>query len=223
MSESDTLTITGWDGLKYPEKEFKSARISKFTKEPGYYLMEGIMGYLVYELKKSITITKLEIDDDEVMNDEPINWLGMKCIADACYGKVLIGGLGLGIILHHLLTNRKVTKIVVCEINRDVIELITSCLPDDLRVVILNENIFDISPKPYDIIVLDVLVKHGSHFKEDFPDMIDINSYIRRHHDKKIFVWGLNNKTLNPGYCPSEDVERRLEKLKEELKRRQET
>jgi len=225
MKEKEKLTIDeNWKALSYKEQKVGHAEISKYTYKPGHYLMEGIDGYLYFKVVKPLQITNLKISGDVVMVDDPLHWIGIKRIAEACHGKVLIGGLGLGIILHHLKNNKKVTKIVVCEIDKDVIELISPVLPDDSRVMILHKDVFTIpdeSIKAFDVIFLDVLVKKGGEFKKEFPDMNGIRVFQLRHFDKKVYVWGVNSSKYNPGYCPSPEIERRLGRLKEEMKRRQ--
>lgn len=225
MTEKEVLKIDeNWTALlRYEKRKVGHAEISTHTYKPGYYLMEGIDGYLYFEVTKQIQIINLKISGDVVMVDDPLHWIGMKRIAEACYGNVLIGGLGLGIILHHLKNNNKVTKIVVCEIDRDVIELISSFLPDDLRVMILCKDVFTIpdeSIKSFDVIVLDVLVKEGGEFKKGFPGIEDVRVFQQINHDKKVYIWGINDSKYNPGYCPSREIERRLGVLKEEMERR---
>lgn len=221
MTEKEVLKIDGnWKALRYEKRKVGHAEISACTYKPGYYLMEGIDGYLYFEVTEPIQITNLKISGDIVMVDDPLHWIGMKRIAEACYGKVLIGGLGLGIILHHLKNNDEVTRIIVCEIDKDVIELIDPFLPDDSRVMILCEDIFKFSTRPFDVIVLDVLVKGGNVFKKGFPDMRAVRAFQQRNYNKKVYIWGVNNNKYNPGYCPSREIEKRLDLLKEEMKKR---
>jgi len=221
MTEKEVLKIDeNWKALRYEKRKVGHAEISTCIYKPGYYLMEGIDGYLYFEVTKPIQITNLKISGDVVMVDDPLHWIGMKRIAEACYGKVLIGGLGLGIILHHLKNNNKVTRIIVCEIDKDVIELIDPFLPDDSRVMILCESIFKFSTRPFDVIVLDVLVKGGNVFKKGFPDMRAVRAFQQLNYDKKVYIWGVNNSKYNPGYCPSREIERRLGVLKEEMEKR---
>lgn len=61
-------------------------------------------------------------------------------------GKVLIGGLGLGMVLKFLLEKDDITKVVVVEQSQDVINLVASSYTNDPRVEIVNENIFEYKP-----------------------------------------------------------------------------
>lgn len=61
-------------------------------------------------------------------------------------GKVLIGGLGLGMVLKCLLDKKDITKVVVVEQSPDVIKLVASSYTNDSRVEIVNESIFEYKP-----------------------------------------------------------------------------
>lgn len=221
MTEKEVLKIDkNWNTLRYEKRKVGHAEISTSTYKPGYYLMEGIDGYLYFEVTEPIQVTSLKIFGGVVMVDDPFHWIGMKRIAEACYGKVLIGGLGLGIILHHLKNNNEVTRIIVCEIDKDVVELVGSFLPDDSRVMILCEDVFKFSTRSFDVIVLDVLVKGGSGFKRGFSDIRAVQAFQQLHYDKKVYIWGVNDSKYNPGYCPSHEIEKRLERIKEDRKKR---
>lgn len=156
------LKIKNWKTVDYPEKRYKSASITKTVYKEGYYLMEGVDGYDLFQVLKPITVTELRINNNVVMVDDPLHWIGMQRLAEACKGKVLIGGLGLGLILRHLKRNKNVSKIVVVEINKDVIELIKPLLPEDKRVSIYLGNVLDFEWRTlykWDTIVLDLWVK----------------------------------------------------------------
>jgi len=74
-------------------------------------------------------------------------------------GKVLIGGLGLGMVLKCLLDKNDVTKVVVVEQSPDVIKLVASSYTNDPRVEIVNESIFE--------------YKHNEHFDCAWFDIWD--------------------------------------------------
>lgn len=76
--------------------------------------------------------------------------------ARQCFGNVLIGGLGLGIIVKLLQENPKVTNIDVVEISQEVIELVwpyldtpNDCINDEIR------NYMRTTKVKYDCIYLD--------------------------------------------------------------------
>ena len=63
----------------------------------------------------------------------------------AAKGKVLIAGLGLGMVLQEVLKKDLVTKVTVVEISKDVINLVAKSYQDP-RVEIINEDIFNFKP-----------------------------------------------------------------------------
>ena len=170
--------------------------------------MEGVSGYEFFELLKDIVVTELRINNEVVMVDDPMHWIGMQRLAEACEGKVLIGGLGLGLILHHFINNKKVTSIDVVEINKDVINLIKPLLPQDNRVKILNDDIFNYEyvHGDYGTIVLDMWVRGKADKQTKLAGLENayspmMMSYLRfkfNNPRSKIFVWGLRNPNINP-------------------------
>lgn len=72
-------------------------------------------------------------------------------------GKVLIGGLGLGMVLKCLLDKKSITKVTVVEKSPDVIKLVASAYTDDPRVEIINADIFQYKPtERYDCAWFDI-------------------------------------------------------------------
>lgn len=72
-------------------------------------------------------------------------------------GKVLVGGLGLGMVLKCLLDKKSVTKVTVVEKSPDVIKLVASAYTDDPRVEIVNADIFQYKPtERYDCAWFDI-------------------------------------------------------------------
>lgn len=63
----------------------------------------------------------------------------------AAKGKVLIAGLGLGMVLQEVLKKDSVTKVTVVEISKDVINLVAKSYQDP-RLEIINEDIFNFKP-----------------------------------------------------------------------------
>ena len=201
-----------WKTIDYPEKTHGSASINKLQYDEDLYLMEGVDGYELYEIEYPLTVTELLINGDTVMVDDPLHWLGMQRLAEACTGKVLVGGLGLGLILHHLAKNNKVTEIHVVEINQDVIDLISPLLPKDDRVTIHCSNILfhEWVHGEYDSIVLDIWVKHGDKVEvagqgEGIGLLTGLMRFKFNNLDSKVYVWGSRDPEENPSVQPVSD------------------
>ena len=74
-------------------------------------------------------------------------------------GRVLINGLGLGILLEALLAKSDVTEVTVIEKSSDVIKLSADTYLKDKRVTIINADCFDYQPpknKKYDCVWHDI-------------------------------------------------------------------
>ncbi len=84
-------------------------------------------------------------------------------------GKVLVGGLGLGMVLKCLLDNKDVTKVTVVEKSADVINLVASAYTNDPRVEIVNADIFEYTPREkYDCAWFDIWDDISG---EEYPEM----------------------------------------------------
>lgn len=204
-----------WEALWYQEISKGCASIKVDTQLPGYYWMEMVDGYPIYLVKETIEVRELRIDGETVMVDDPLHWIGMERLAEASSGRVLVGGLGLGIIVHHLVKNPNVESIEVIELNQDVIDLVTPLLPKDGRIVIKQGNIFDYMYSDdlyYDTVINDIWVKEGpdDQAKEaGTGTSSDIGGSILLYQAKKpgakIFVWGIRNPEHNPAISGSEE------------------
>lgn len=93
-------------------------------------------------------------------------------------GKVLIGGLGLGMVLKCLLDKNDVTKVVVVEQSPDVIKLVASSYTNDPRVEIVNESIFEYKPnEKFDCAWFDIWDDISG---EEYPEMKKVASSFRK-------------------------------------------
>lgn len=78
---------------------------------------------------------------------------------ERAHGDVLIAGLGLGMILHPVLSKPEVRSVTVIEKFQDVVDLVSHSLPADPRLSIILDDIFDWLPpegRRYDMIWLDI-------------------------------------------------------------------
>jgi len=207
-----------WHTIDYPLKKKGSAEIIHIKQPSGCYLMEGVDGFAFYEQDSPIIVTALKINGDIVMVDDPLHWIGMQRLAEHCKGRVIIAGLGLGLILHHLVKNKDVDEIGVIENNKDVVDLIEPLLPQDDRVTIHIEDIraFELSfLAMFDTIVFDVWVKGDKGMKVEFPGYGEIMSRAGALKDifhKNVMVWGLYNE-FNPAVKMTPELKKILKTL----------
>jgi hypothetical protein len=203
----DLLVVNKWDTINYPEKKIGNAEIEIVPYSKGVYLMEGVRGYNFFELTHKIRVTTLKINGYTVMVDDPLHWIGMEELAKHSTGKVCVAGLGLGLVVHHLVKNTKVTEIDVFEINKDVIRLIKPLLPKDNRINIINDDFFKepFRKKHYDTIIIDLWVGDNGNFEicgtgEKVPILTYYTRVKSNTPSSRVFLWGIRDKIANPAY-----------------------
>lgn len=202
----NVFEVSEWETVKYPSKEVGHAKIVNGKYKKGLYYMEGVEGYDFFKVVKPIPCTTLEIDGKQVMVDDPLHWYGMRALAEACKGRVLVGGLGLGLIVHHLVKNKKVKEIIVVEYFEDVIKLIKPLLPKDKRLKILHDDIYNwrFEREAYDSIVLDIWVwdnrekirECGTDYKTH-PERAWFK-FQALHPEASVYYWGSRDPKKNP-------------------------
>ena len=200
--------ILGWDtpATHYPNSEVGTARIIHRKEINGFYMMEGVRGFDYYSHPKSIPITHLQIRKKTWMVDDPLHWMGMQDLAKAARGSVLVGGLGLGLVVHALSTTPDVSKVKVVELNKDVAELVWPLVPHvgtELVVDDVMKVIYESQTNRFDTIILDIWV-YG---QDDDPDerihvgyqMLGAIAVVKHLHPKsKLFIWGMRDPEYNP-------------------------
>jgi hypothetical protein len=148
-----------------PVQTVGKARLKRFHYR-GTYHHQGIGGFEFYRTRSWLPVTGLQIREGRRwqtwMVDDPVHWDGMReAVADLPAGRILVAGLGLGLMLHHMATEPRFTEIVVIERNPDVIELIRPTLPPDPHVVIVHDDFYRYirdAVRPYDGVLWDLAV-----------------------------------------------------------------
>src|SRR6267154_3575743 len=107
---------------KYPRQRHGNARIVTHWMTPGYYECYGLKGCKYYEATRRLRTTNLQIDGKTVMTDDFPHGTAIQEFAQEYFGHVVVAGLGLGLIVHALAANPKVTKITVIERCQSVID-----------------------------------------------------------------------------------------------------
>ncbi len=190
--DDETINIDEWEtpATAYPEKKFGSARIRREFYNYGYFNNYGVRGYKFFNVIKPIPITSLEIkynnndngnngsrdngnngsrdnriryDWETWMVDDPPHYWSMQDYASRSMGKVLVAGLGLGLVLWDLSNNVDVNSITVIELNKDVIGLISPLLPKvedcDMEFRIINKDFYEFineTEEQFDRLIIDL-------------------------------------------------------------------
>lgn len=92
-----------------------------------------------------------------IMSNTPAEIEDHRIFINKAFGKVLIGGLGLGMVLKCLLEKDIITKVTVVEKSADVIKLVAPTYICDPRVEIIHADIFEYKPtERYDCAWFDI-------------------------------------------------------------------
>ncbi len=79
-------------------------------------------------------------------------------IIEHSFGEVLIAGFGIGLIVLPIMNKIEVESIEIVELQKEVIDLISTQLPLNNKVKIINDNIYSYIPeKKYDTIYVDTV------------------------------------------------------------------
>lgn len=114
----------------------------------GTYRLEAVNGFEYYRTRRWLPVTALQIREGRRwaiwMVDDPLHWFGMReAVEKLPAGRILVAGLGLGLMLHHMAPEPRFREIVVVERSPDVASLIRPTLPDDPRVRIVLDDYYD--------------------------------------------------------------------------------
>jgi hypothetical protein len=127
----------------YPNRKFGKAEIRRYrSSSRATYFAEGVRGYLYYEYRKPATLIELRIDGKTWMTDDPQFFWSLEHFASQAKGRVLVAGLGLGIVVHLLVKNSAVTQIDVIDRELDVIRLVQPLLPEDPRIHVHHDDFY---------------------------------------------------------------------------------
>lgn len=120
-------------------------------------------------------------DGRVIMSNTPAEIDDHSCFMRKAYGKVLVGGLGLGMVLKCLLEKETVTKVTVVEKSSDVINLVASAYSDDPRVEIIHSDIFEYKPiERYDCAWFDIWDEISGN---EYPEMKKLHRRFGRYVD----------------------------------------
>jgi hypothetical protein len=102
-------------------------------------------------------------------------------VVKRAHGRMLVAGLGLGMILHPILKKRSVHRVTVVEKFPDVVDLIAPTLPNTEKLNIIAGDIFNWKPPRgarYDVIWFDIWPDVGPH---RLPEMARLHRRFARY------------------------------------------
>lgn len=117
----------------------------------------GSFGELMDGLMKGEKYAILKINGVIMMSETPMEHRTNSDFIHHAYGDVLIGGLGIGMIIMAIQDDPKINSITVIENNQDLIDIISTQIPFNEKVTIIQEDVFKWKPNTkYDCIYMDI-------------------------------------------------------------------
>jgi hypothetical protein len=104
------------------------------------------------------TYCKLIVDGELMMSDTPMERLSNLDFINNANGRVLIAGLGIGMIINAIVEKKDVTEVVVIEKYQDVIDLVLPKIKHP-KLKVICADIFDYKPikgDKYDVVYFDI-------------------------------------------------------------------
>lgn len=158
------LVLKDWSSsaTRYPEKQYGSVRIKKIKYKDGMYNMYGVDGYRYFILENPVEITTLQEKKGKTwktwMVDDPPHFFSMQNYARESMGKVLVAGVGLGMLIEALEKNPMVKEITAVEINSDVMGLIKSLIKTEKTFFVHDDfyKYLDMYTSDYDTVICDI-------------------------------------------------------------------
>lgn len=163
----NVLRLTDWQtpATAYPNVAVGCARLGFTRYSKGVYDCYGVGGYQYFECLRPIKVKTLKIRRKVTMVDDAPHFLAMREHAACYHGHVVVAGLGLGLIVHALQDNPRVSRITVVEIEQDVIDMVGPLLkPDKLEIVHGDFRDWDSAA---DGIFYDLFVGNGYELRHD--------------------------------------------------------
>jgi hypothetical protein len=115
--------------------------------------------------------------------------------------KVMVGGLGLGLLIHMLALRRDITHITVVEISEDVIKMVKPYLPSQkgLTIEVVKDDFFHYCYKntqaPFDVVIVDTWKDNNDRanyddakmcLEDNFMDSLHLYWAFQHHHETEL-------------------------------------
>ncbi len=178
------LTINEWRTpvSVIPEQTIGSFHIKKKQTKVGLTLSVNACGIDDVLFSTPVTLTILregikEANDTESvwMSDTPMEYyMAWELVARAKGSRILVGGLGLGLLVHLLALRKDIEHMTVVEQSSEIIALVASYLPSNVTIIQGDflQVIQDLSSKDeqFDTIIVDIWKSCDDKDKELFED-----------------------------------------------------
>lgn len=143
-----------------PSQSQGVAKLTKFEfneKDDPLFNLRACRDHYMFQMKTGKYV-RLSVEGRLMMSDTPMERISNKKFIDYADGRVLIAGLGIGLIIHNILQKQSITEIVIIEKYQDVIDLVSPHFTDT-RIKIICADIFEWKPpkgEKFDTIYFDI-------------------------------------------------------------------
>ncbi len=183
ITNDDKFGVKGVVGL-FAEKEEKGiAEILRYEFKEEENIWDGDYFMRMYDGH----YCKLIVGNNLVMSDTYMERDTNREFIKKANGRVLIAGLGLGMVLNNILDKKEVSEVLVIELYQDVIDLVSPKFKNK-KLTIIQGDIFDWRPakkEKFDTIYFDIWTGISTDNLEEIKDL----------HNK--FKWFLNRENKN--------------------------
>ncbi len=161
--------LSGWHtpATDYLEAVSGNFRLYRILCPPGIHSHMRINGSRCTKITSPFPMTLLQENRGgkwrDWMADDPFDYWAMQKFAATAKGKVLVGGLGLGLVAHELALNDKVTDVTVVERSHDVCTLVKGNITGG-KVTIVESDFWDFiesDTTQWDVIIADIWVANN--------------------------------------------------------------
>lgn len=168
-----------------------------------------MMGYKPLKIRYDVPrlLHKLKRKKDLLMSDSPQELFLQYDAYNNAKGKILVGGLGLGLYPSMVAKKKEVTEITVVEISKDVIKL---CKPKNKKIKVVQGDIKEFiknSNKKFDYAYIDIHYRTGC--TEYINTVLPIKKLFEaKHPNTPIEFWGEEEMKAqyNPNFKKSEGM-----------------
>lgn len=160
---------------------------------------KNLNGYLYNKKEKYEDGTiELFIDNKLSMEISPREIQGACQIIKNAKGKVGIIGLGLGYITQEILKKEKVSKVIVYETNKDIIDIYYKNFGENPKLIILNEDGFKGKSDNFDSFIVDI---YNYNIEDRVVDDYKILNKV--HKIEEYYFFGFEHFLLS---CPTSEI-----------------
>ena len=102
-----------------------------------------------YAVLKYVPVNSSQWSQRILMSDTPMEMESMESMLRYAKGRVLVGGLGLGVVCLNLIAKQEVTEVLVVELERNVIQLVYPHLKKfdtQSKITVINGDILNFQP-----------------------------------------------------------------------------